>query len=347
MKIKILLSAVAGLLVASEGHCGFWAKTNQHMHTENSRYAWNRDVDFSTVDAVIRTYKARGYNVIAITDYNHVTACDAYTNLSERFICMGGTEVGYPLPVQPPPPATRAYLHLVQINIESFLPSQNTAQEAINRTNAQRGLAIIAHPDASWGTPVTTEDLMALQNYAAIEIVTNFSGAIPVWDQALLRGRKVFGVGSDDMHVLGAHMGSIWTKVYMVEFNKEAYFRSIQSGYAYVSTGPSMDEQPFTLTSDDQRSAHMGESIVGNHVSATAGIAPSVSGGKINTLQLIKNGELIVNKTDCPPAGPCTLFFDEKVTGPAYYRVYAIDSANKKIWSNPIWVNVRDNMPEK
>ncbi|MFA6022956.1 MAG: LamG-like jellyroll fold domain-containing protein [Candidatus Pacearchaeota archaeon] len=318
----------------------FWAKANTHMHTTNS------DGD-SSPSVVVGLYRNLGYNILTITDHGFVTNCTPFTNLSANFLCVNSEE-------------WTSTKHVVRVNVTA--PYNNNAinlQNAVNAANDGGGFSIAAHPN--WSSTIwSVSELTSLQNYTAMEIynkvierLTPDPYAIDKWDAVLKTGKKIFGVASDDMHQVNIDLGYGWTKVYMSEFTQQAYIDSMKTGYFYASQGPSMDGGPFTLICDGTDSYHMGQSANCSSISVNATISATNSTFKVQNITLIKDGNNISIKTDCPTAQNCSFSYSENISLSGYYRLEGIDSNNKKIWSNPIWVTkiatpvvINVNLPE-
>jgi len=308
----------------SSSYTPFWAKANTHTHTTNS------DGD-SSPTTVVNLYKSKGYSILAITDHGYVTNCTPFTNLSEPFLCVNSEE-------------WTSTKHITRINISA--PYNNAAinlQNAVNAAIAEGGFAVAAHPN--WSSTIwTVSELTSLQNYTAMEIYNKVIErlspdpyAVQKWDDVLKTGKKVFGVAADDMHQINVDLGYGWTKVYMPEFTKQAYVDSMNAGYFYASQGPSMDSGPFTLTCDGEGVYHMGQTANCSAVSVNATISSTNSSFVMRNISLIKDG-VIINITNCSSQN-CTSNYSENVSSSGYYRIQGIDSNNKYIWSNPIWVN--------
>jgi len=305
----------------SSAYVPFWAKANTHTHTTNS------DGDSSPA-VVVGLYQGKEYSILAITDHGKVTNCTPFTNLS--FICVNSEE-------------WTSSKHMTRINVSAAYNNNIVnLQNAVNAANSEGGFAIIAHPNWS-STPWSVAELTSLQNYTAMEIYNKVIErlspdpySVSKWDEVLKTGKKIFGVAADDMHQVNVDLGYGFTKVYMPEFTKSAYINSMRTGYFYSSQGPSMDSSPFTLVCDELSSYHMGESANCSAVRISATISATNSSLVMRNISLIKDGA-VINFTSCSLQN-CSFSYSENVSSSGYYRIQAIDSGNKQIWSNPIWV---------
>ena len=314
-----------------------WAKTNTHTHTTES------DGSHSP-ETVVNAYKDAGYNILAITDhnpyggsYNNYTFCSQYNNLSENFICIESEEL------------TLSSYHLTFVNTKSAWPvstnSLANVQNGVYDINSQGGFAVVAHPN--WQpTNWSINNLMNLQNYTGMEIYNTVIErlqpspyAVSKWDEVLTQGKKIFGFAADDMHILSSDFGGGWIKVYMNELTNEEFVSKVNQGYFYSSQGPNMDSGAFTLLCDNESVYRMGETGSCFQIKVNATISATNSSYKIQNISFVKGGEKIETKTDCLDEEDCYFEYSEEIASSGYYRLEAIDSNNKWIWSNPIWVN--------
>ncbi|MCU0642246.1 MAG: CehA/McbA family metallohydrolase, partial [archaeon] len=311
-----------------------WAKANTHMHTTASDGT-------STLAQVVSNYSNAGYNVILITDHNVVTNCAGYTNLSDNFLCINSEEWT---------PGSGAIKHVVRANVSAHVATGTSTdaevQNAINTAMNEGGFAIAAHPN--WSSTIwSTDSLIAFQNYSIMEVYNGVIErlspspyAVTKWDVVLKSGKKMFGIASDDMHIISTDFNKGWSKVYMEEFTKEAYMDSMENGYFYASNGPTMDVNPFTLYCDGTARYHMGQTANCSEITVNATATGTNSTFRIVNISLVKDGNRIYNKTDCSSASTsCTFQYSENVSNSGYYRMEAMDNNSKQLWSNPVWVN--------
>jgi len=320
----------------------FWAKANTHTHTKRDGSIGSDGNHY--LSEVILAYKDAGYNILAITDhnpysgdYNNYTPCSQYNNVSEDFICIESEEL------------TLSSYHSTFINTKSAWPystnSLSNVQQGVNDINSQGGFAIIAHP--SWSsTDWSVSNLLALDNYTGIEIynkvierLTPSEYAMDKWDDVLTQGKKIFGFAADDMHILNSDFAGGWIKVYVDELTNEEFVSRVNNGYFYSSQGPNMDSGPFELLCDNESVYRMGESAECYEIKINATISASNSSYHIQNISLINNGDIISSKTNCSAEQDCYFEYSEEISSSGYYRLEATSSNNKKIWSNPIWIN--------
>lgn len=99
----------------------------------------------------------------------------------------------------------------------------------------------LAHPVWSRMEP---EEILGLENIHAIEVFNNgtehlcHGGNAEIWwDMLLRRGRKVFAMAADDVHVADDLFGG-WIQVKAARRSREAILDAVFSGAYYASTGP-------------------------------------------------------------------------------------------------------------
>ncbi|HJX50002.1 MAG TPA: LamG-like jellyroll fold domain-containing protein [Candidatus Nanoarchaeia archaeon] len=343
--INYNISETRNISVNNTGNI-IWAKTQIHTHTTNSDGS-------SSPATVISTYKNADYNILAVTDHNVITNCSNYTNLSENFICIQSEEWT---------PGSGTYLkHVLRINISSHVAvgtsTDAEVQNAMTTAKNEGGFAVAAHPNWS-STLWNTSSLINFQNYSHMEIYNGVIErlspspyAVQKWDVVLQSGKRMFGVASDDMHVISSDFGKGWIMVYMEDFTKEEFLSSMNNGHLYSTQGPTMNSE-FTLYCDDGESYYMGEIANCTEILVNATISATNSSYKLQNISLIKDGVSLSVKNDCPASQNCTFNYSENVSSSGYYRLEAWDSNNKQIWSNPIWItkfvpkiNITINVP--
>jgi hypothetical protein len=225
---------------------GKWFKGNLHCHSTNSDGK-------HTPSEVVEKYKGRGYNFLAFTDHN------IYTNNSEfnceNFIIIPGVELNVEK-VDPADKTERIY-HVLGISRGTNIfnhgykfeyhpwESLQTAQNLIQNLNAGNNLTVFCHPN--WSR-LEFEDFKDLKGYNALEIfnfgcdVVNRTGlSIDYWDSLLRRGKRIWGMATDDAHFAREMCGG-WIMVKSDELSVKAITDSIIEGSFYSSNGPEIYE---------------------------------------------------------------------------------------------------------
>ena len=226
---------------------GSWYKGNLHCHTTNSDGKL-------TPEETVERYKSKGWSFLALTDHQY------YSHLSqlgdEDFLILPGTELSV---IKPDP--TRIY-HILAIGKESCGQNNGfsngeyieepewkglcTPQEYIDRITESNNLAVFCHPN--WSR-LELEDFVDLSGYFALEIF-NFGCAIEshtglsidYWDSLLRRGRKIWGVATDDAHHILEDRCGGWIGVNSPSLSQKDIIASIIDGNFYASNGPEIFE---------------------------------------------------------------------------------------------------------
>jgi predicted metal-dependent phosphoesterase TrpH len=204
-----------------------WYKGNLHTHTTNS------EDGKSSPQQLCDWYGAHGYNFLAFTDHDHITT-EKEVSRSNGLLVIAGEEV--------------SGNHLVALRVGQVINKRLPIQEKIDLVRSQGGLCIAAHPNwlyDHWPLPL----LESTTGYAAIEIfnthITALEGsayALNKWDKLLTRGRRVWGVASDDVHDISTgRIGRGWVVVQSQELSVPAIFKALTEGDFYASNGVSLE----------------------------------------------------------------------------------------------------------
>ena len=216
---------------------GDYRKVQLHCHTTAS------DGRLSPAQ-LLRMYKAAGYAFVFITDHNRVTREDSLDDAG--FLALPGTEdtvtgpPAFPLPVLGP--------HLGCLFVES--PTRRGgAQERIDRTASEGGLASLCHPSWTgnlWTGRWPVRTAAALRGYQLVEVWNPHSRSdrdTRLWSSVLrAKGAQepVWGVAVDDCHhPRQFNRGWIMAKVTAVSAG--ALRQALRAGAFYASTGVTAD----------------------------------------------------------------------------------------------------------
>ena len=232
-----------------------WQKGNFHVHAGTGP----NTCGVNPIEDVLKAYKGAGYNVICIS--NH----DIYSDTSELakqndMVLINGFEYSQAA-------------HMLCIGVENVIFANH--QEAIDKTNAQGGFAVINHPNWKVGDvekynfsyynqllnqpygeidiPLhwPLEEIEKLSGYIGVEIfngvLTRLMGAalaVDVWDSLLSGGKVIWGFGNDDFHQW-FDIAKVATVVSLNEYTKEDAIKAIKAGRTYVSIGLKLDKFEF------------------------------------------------------------------------------------------------------
>ena len=204
-------------------------KTNLHTHTTFSDGAHN-------LSDVVTAYAQLDYDVLAITDHNRWLNHTHAT--TDKLLVLSSNE-----------PSLSHREHLLATGVLAPSPvdegdrSHRRTQELIDWINAEGGFSTLNHPAWS-GMPI--ERLLELQNYHSIEICnagcTGHGSELSLthWDELLRRGRRVWGLATDDSHSAWDR-GLGWVELFC-ERSEAAVTQALLDGNFYASTGPRFEE---------------------------------------------------------------------------------------------------------
>lgn len=259
--------AVVSLLWLSVLFCGpagaEWFRGNTHTHTNLS------DGD-SSPETVVRWYKEHGYNFVVITDHN----CNAgVSELNAAFLIKGspflvipGNEISCQSEGKP--------VHLTALQVSKPLQPFNgdtiinTIRRNIDEIRSAGAVPVVCHPNFVWA--FGAKELEAVENVKLVEVWNshpivnnNGGGGMPgteaIWDTLLSKGKRVWGVASDDTHTLKdftphhANPGRGWVMVRCDRLTPEDIMSALERGDFYCSTGVELsdvvfDGKTFTVT---------------------------------------------------------------------------------------------------
>jgi hypothetical protein len=225
---------------------GQWYKGNLHCHSTNS------DGTLSP-EEVFEFYRARGYHFVALTDH-HFFSDYGYLNCDD-FLVIPAFELSIDQERMPKgehlcgfqtQSSNGAFSHKQVIPMKPWTRPQDI-QESIDFLK-ENGLAVLlAHP--TWSRS-DRETLLNASGYFGIEVYNYDSEykehtglSTDYWDFLLRRGRKVWGLATDDAHQYdGAYADGGWVVVKAPELSLEAIMDSLLAGQFYSSSGPELKD---------------------------------------------------------------------------------------------------------
>ena len=227
-----------------------WFKGNTHTHTINT------DGD-SPPDTVVKWYKDKGYNFLVISDHDTITEPATLARFADaNFILVPGEEVTGRFNGAP--------VHQTAINLKRMVKPVTaptllaTLQSNADAIREAGGFPLINHPNyrwaLNWQTILDTRGISLFELYNGHPHVHNAgSSEVPsteaLWDQLLSRGKRIYGVASDDAHHLqrwgGAtdvNPGRGWIYVRAAQLEPNAIAEAIERGQFYASTGVELED---------------------------------------------------------------------------------------------------------
>ncbi|MGB8450754.1 MAG: CehA/McbA family metallohydrolase [Anaerocolumna sp.] len=301
-------------------------KYKGNLHTHSNRSDGRHDPK-----DVVGLYKEKGYDFICLSDheiYYKDTALD-----TEDFICLDG----YEMRVENKVDNVSFHIHgLWDHTLERKNPFQHdeyhgipdyegdltAVQDLIDGMKDRGNLIIFNHPNWSRNTYETLEKLkgfhiMEIYNHQS-EIEEAVGYSVDYWDYCLRKGKKLFGVATDDAHHINpeAKIGEAFGG-YIVcdceQLTQERIIDSIREGAFYASQGPEIYD------------LRVEEGVLKVETSAVQYIKFVVFEA-LGSNHFSENGSLIT-------------FAEYKIHGQeAYIRVEAIDEKGHTAWSNPIFI---------
>jgi hypothetical protein len=298
---------------------GTWLKCALHAHSTSS------DGELPP-EKLARHYEWAGFDVLAVTDhwlrtvprYEGPLLLLPSTELNAR---VSGSEadvhvLGLGIGADPEPPAER-YAGLA---------------ETAAWIRGQGGVAFLAH---SYWSGVRASDFEDCEELAGLEIfnagceLEAGSGVATVhWDEALARGRRLFGIATDDTHHPGYDSALAWVWARCTERTAEAVVEALRAGRFYSSTGPEI------------RALALEDGAVEVHTSAARSVTllggptrgASVHAGRLG----YRYGARVLEASD---GGEITAARLERPRGARFGRLEVRDGRGGVAWTNPLWVS--------
>lgn len=224
---------------------GRWYRGVWHCHTTESDGA-------RSVDDVVAWYAKRGYDFLAITDHNRVTAAARPSAGGEGLVLVPGVEVDAGRT------GVGTAFHILGIGLREMIdvPREAEARQAlpaqtvVDRLRAAGAAVFVAHP---YWSGLVADDLVPLRDVAGIEvynanvdvdIAKGYSGVH--WDDCLVRGRPLLAAANDDAHWRFPDHGKGWTMLRAAGgLTPEAVTGGLAAGSFYASTGVVLDDVTF------------------------------------------------------------------------------------------------------
>jgi hypothetical protein len=293
---------------------GTWLRCALHAHTTNS------DGDLAP-DLLAEHYERAGYDVLAITDHWVRTDADA-----------GGLVVIPSAELNALAPGREDDAHVLALGIDRdpVLPDLDFAplQEVVGWVLESGGVPYLAHTYWSGlrvGQWESCEGLAGIEVWnTGCELETGRGDASLHWDEALERGRLLYGLATDDSHHPGFDSRVAWTWVRAVERSAEAVLDALRSGAFYGSTGPVIESVE----------------LADGHVTVRCSPAASVTlyagrrrGARANAAYPYR-AEVLERSAD----GLVTAARLERPFRQPYGRVEVQARDGTRAWTNPLWV---------
>ncbi|MQF82573.1 hypothetical protein FIM02_00170 [SAR202 cluster bacterium AD-802-E10_MRT_200m] len=229
-----------------------WYKGNIHTHTTNS------DGD-TAPEIVVDWYKAHQYDFLVLSDHNHRTMIDGYSD--GELLLIPGEELsvrifGGTIPI-----------HIGGIGITRELEPIDavgvveTLQANIDLVTSSGGIASLNHPNGHWA--FDHNDIHQIKDATLLEVYNGWPGSNSnggpgkssgeqIWDHVLSAGQSIFGVAVDDAHHFidfshtKSNPGRGWIVVRATSLTEEKIIGALRSGEFYFSTGIELEDMSLT-----------------------------------------------------------------------------------------------------
>ncbi|HSW30957.1 MAG TPA: CehA/McbA family metallohydrolase [Longimicrobiales bacterium] len=299
---------------------GAWYKGNTHAHTTES------DGD-SPPEVVARWYKDHGYDFLVLTDHNVFTDPATLTGLVDStFLLVPGEELTTSFDKLP--------VHVNGLNLGGVVEPRSaetmvgTIQANVDAVREVEGVPHVNHPNFRWAFGAA--ELAQVERDRLLEIFNGHPlvhnegggdrpGMEAVWDSLLTRGKRIYGIATDDAHHFQgefahdkANPGRGWVSVNAAALEPGALMEALEAGRFYASTGVTLAD---VRVSPERLEVHI--EPVGDFRYTTVFIG---AGGR----ELARSG-----------ANPAVYELREDV---GYVRARVTDSGGLHAWTQPVFV---------
>lgn len=311
---------------------GGFLKGQTHAHSNGSG-------DSATPPAnVLAWYEARGYDFVVFTDHERVTVIDS----TKKTLAIPGVELTQSLrSCTPPEEGMGCELHMNALFTDEsesipWAPAESVGRtdryaRAIATTDRLNGIAQLNHPNFFWGANAEIIAELATKGLVLLEIANESIGCNnagdathpsteAMWDDALTRGARVWGVASDDAHHYddaavvrakgkAAYVGDLGWIMVRASKDPASIRMAITRGNFYSTNGV----------------------VLARLETSTNEIFVEAAGGGSHRFELIGEG----GKTLATAEGASARFSLDKA-GP-WARAVVTDARGKKAWIQPVF----------
>jgi hypothetical protein len=297
---------------------GLWLRCALHAHTTNS------DGELPP-HALVQHYEWAGFDVLAITD--HWVRTEARS--TDGLLVIPSVELN----ARAGGPDDDAHVLALGVADVPAAPEDGFAPlpDVVAWVDAHGGVPYLAH---SYWSGLRTDQFEGCEALCGIEVwnagceleVGRGDGTIH-WDEALERGRLLYGIAADDSHHPGYDSSLAWVWARCAERSTAAVLTALREGRFYSSTGPSIHE----VSLDDG-----GVVVRCSPAASVTLVAGRRRGARVNAgrlgyphrasiLERNDEGAIVAARLQRPPGAP-------------YGRVEVADEAGRRAWTNPLWI---------
>jgi hypothetical protein len=297
---------------------GDWLRCALHAHTTNS------DGELAP-DLLVRHYEWAGFDVLAITDH-WVRTVERST---KRLLVMPSIELN----AQAGGREHDAHVLALGVEADPELPDDefDPLPDVVRWIGEHGGIAYLAHP--YWSGLRTDQfegcdGLVGIEVYnAGCELELGRGGSGVHWDEALERGRLLYGIASDDSHHPGYDSSFAWVWARCAERSQAAVLEALRTGSFYSSSGPTID----SLEVDEE-----GVTVRCSPAASVTLYAGRSHGARVNAGRLgyPHFGRVLARNAD----GAIVAARLERPWGTRYGRLEVEDASGRCAWTNPLWL---------
>ncbi len=302
---------------------GAWYKGNTHAHTTES------DGD-SPPEVVARWYKDHGYDFLVLSDHDVFTDPATLSELVDStFLLVPGEELSSSFEKLP--------VHVNGLNLKGVVEHRTaetlvgTIQANVDAVREAEGVPHVNHPNFRWAFGVA--ELAQVERDRLLEIFNGHPlvhnegggdrpGMEAVWDSLLTRGKRIYGIATDDAHHFQgefardrANPGRGWVSVRAAALEPAALMEALEAGGFYASTGVTLAD---VRVSPGRLEVHIEPKGDFRYTTVFIG-----AGGR----ELARSG-----------ANPALYELREDV---GYVRARVTDSGGSHAWTQPVFVRPR------
>jgi hypothetical protein len=297
---------------------GVWLRCALHAHTTNS------DGELAP-EMLVRHYEWAGYDVLAISD--HWVRTDAPS--TAKLLVIPSVELNALAPTRD----DDAHVLALGVTADPALPELDFAplQDVVAWVNESGGVPYLAH---TYWSGLRADQWEECEGLVGIE-VWNTGCELEVgrgdsslhWDEALERGRLLYGLATDDSHHPGYDSGYAWTWVHAADKSREAVLTALRDGTFYGSTGPRIDD--VAVTDGDVTVRCSGAASVTLYTGRRRGARANAGRlGYPNHSEILERNE----------SGLITAVRLERPWQQRYGRIEVRDADGNRAWTNPLWI---------
>jgi hypothetical protein len=297
---------------------GMWLRCALHAHTTNS------DGELPP-DKLVRHYEWAGFDVLAITDH-WIRTVEPST---DGLLVLPGTELN----AQAGGPEHDAHVLALGLGTDPEIPSDEFAglADTVAWINDQGAVPYLAH---SYWSGLRTDQFEDCPGLVGIE-VWNAGCELEVgrgdsslhWDEALERGRPLFGIAADDSHHPGYDSALAWTWVRAESKSADAVLGALRTGSFYSSAGPEIravevSDEAIEVRCSPAASVTL---LAGRRRGARANAGRLGYPYQAEILERTDDGLIVAARLVRPRRTP-------------YGRIEVADTEGRRAWTNPLWI---------